>query len=188
MKRRITFSLALVALVAAGCGTPDDDGAADASQQQQADAGDTTPDAGDTTPDAGDTTPDAGTEGAPNDQAAGTWTLSGSPACNLSFSGTWQGVRTAASGYRFTISKSQQETLDCTIRATDTTKFTCADVTAGGQIGANCTAAYSFSEITGTFAGNAVDLTAKIRVSSPNCGQALNCGPSTHNASGTIAH
>lgn len=178
--RTVTL-LALAATLACNGPTKTDDTDTDDTQ-----SGDTDNAGGDT-----DTVvEDTDLPGDPNAKAVGVWSLStAGSTCNMSFSGDWNGAVTAASTVGFTLTQTSADgqTLNCLFDAVNPSQFTCANVNTGGIIPPNCNVAAAITSVTGTVSGTAASISTTIQVSSSNCGQALNCGPLPHNASGTIA-
>lgn len=146
----------------------------------------TTEETGDTseTTDTSDTTPPAPS----NEKANGTWAL-GAPGstCNGTFAGDWVGAASTANEQAFTLTlTAEQRTLTCSFDLADPTRFTCNDVSQGGQI-SNCDVAMFITQVNGTVIGADAQLNAHFQMTSSACGSALNCGPSPHTASGTIS-
>lgn len=136
------------------------------------------------------TAEDTDLPGDPNAKAVGVWSLStAGSTCNMSFSGDWNGAVQAGSttGFTLTQTSSDGQTLSCLFDAVNPGQFTCANVTTGGVIPPNCNVAAYITAVSGTVSGTAATIHTTIQVSSANCGQALNCGPLPHTASGTIA-
>jgi hypothetical protein len=128
--------------------------------------------------------------GDPNAKAVGTWTLStAASTCTMNFAGDWTGAVKADSTTAFTLTQAIDagQTLSCLFDAVNPSQFTCANVTTGGVIPPNCNVSAAITSVTGTVSGTAASLSTTIQVTSPNCGQALNCGPLPHSASGSIA-
>lgn len=161
----------------AACG---DDGDTEESGGESDTTTDETGDTSETT----DTTPPAPS----NEKANGTWELGAAGStCNGSFAGDWVGAASTANEQAFTLTlTAEQRTLTCNFDLADPTRFTCGDVSQGGQI-SNCDVAMHITQVNGTVIGADAQLNAHFQMTSSACGQALNCGPSPHTASGTIS-
>lgn len=188
MNRNASLSLALASLLLFGCGgTEDPSDTGDKTEKTDKD-GDKKDD--DTNGKTDDETP----PGPAIDQAIGTWTLEGSSACGLNLNGEWTGSQVGDSDFRFQLVLNQYQKLDCTIKATETSKFTCSDFSASGQIApnVNCTSTLSITGISGVFVGNAVDITATAsKKAGSGCEMFMaqaQCDPSALSSGGTIAH
>lgn len=129
--------------------------------------------------------------GPPNAQIAGTWDLmTPSSTCNVSFGAGFIAAATAGSDYNFTLTLRDNSPsppmLTCALSISSPGTFTCSNFSQAGMIPPTCNVALALSGINGTVAGDAVEIQASVQVTSPNCGQALNCGPLPHVANGTI--
>lgn len=137
-----------------------------------------------------DVAEDTDEEGPPNSKADGVWTLTTAGAtCDMNFAGGWDGVSSEANTLAFSITQQGADgrTLSCVFDAVNTTAFTCTDQVFGGVIPPSCNVSVGITGISGTVSGTAATLRLTAQRTSPNCAQALNCGPSPHNASGSIA-
>lgn len=175
---------ALVALASAlACNNADDTDDTDVGATADTD-GNTS---ADTDPVAQD---DTDAPGDPNAKANGVWSLAtAGSTCNMNFAGDWDGAAAAGNALGFTLTQQSEggQTLSCLFDATAPTQFTCTDKTFGGTIPPNCTVSIAIASVTGTVTGAAASLSLNVQMTSPNCAQALNCGPSAHSASGSIA-
>lgn len=129
--------------------------------------------------------------GPPNSQIAGTWNLmTPGSTCNISFADGFDAVATAGSDYNFTLTLRDgtaiRPMLTCALSISSPGTFTCSNFSQAGVIPPNCNVSLAISGINGTVVGNAVEIQATVTTTSPNCGQALNCGPLPHVANGTI--
>lgn len=134
-----------------------------------------------------DTEPDTDPPPA-NEAADGDWVMvAAASTCNMSFAGDWVGEASTTDDFGFTLTFTAEEgrELSCLISASDTSEFTCGDVTQSGQFG-NCNGSIAVTDVSGTIVGDTAELRATMQVSSSNCGSALNCGPSPHTVSGSI--
>lgn len=182
------FHLALLPFALLGCaGTADDaDDDTEVDDTEVEDTDDTEVD--DTDVGDSDTETDPG-DAAPNAKAVGTWDLVAATTCTMSFAGEWDGTASSENDLAFTITNRGDATqfLDCVFDAVTPTSFTCSNFSSGGMIPPTCTVSLAITGVTGTVSGDAASLSASIQVTSPNCAEALNCGPLPHTASGTIA-
>lgn len=191
MNRNASLSLALASLLLFGCGGtegPSDSGDKTENTDTDGDKKDGDKD-GDTDGKTDETPP-----GPAIDQAIGTWTLEGSPACGLHLNGEWTGSQVGDSDFRFQLVLNEYQKLDCTIKATETSKFTCSDFSASGPLypNATCFSTFSIKGISGVFVGNAVEITATAdKKAGSGCEHLMaqaQCEPSALSSSGTITH
>ena len=129
--------------------------------------------------------------GPPNAQIAGIWDLmSPSSTCNISFSDGFAADPVPGSDYNFTLTLNDgnpsRPVLTCALSVSTPGAFTCSNFTQAGMIPPTCNISLSLSNIGGTVVGKAVEFQATVQVTSPNCAQALNCGPLPHVATGMI--
>lgn len=128
--------------------------------------------------------------GVPNAKADGVWSLaSAGSTCNLNFAGDWDGVSVAENPLAFTLTQQGEggQSLSCLFDAVTPTQFTCANKSFGGTIPPTCTISVAVTGVSGSVSGAAASMSVTLQVTSPNCAQALDCGPSAHAVSGTIA-
>lgn len=182
------YTLFALALTLVACGDPDDTDNVDIDDAMDTEA-DTTSDDGtefDTDTEA-DTEPD--TEPPPaNEAAVGDWEMvTSGTSCNFSFAGPWLGEASDSNEFAFTLTYTEEvgRELSCIMRAVDTTEFTCSDVSQSGIV-SNCNVSMSATNVSGSIVDGYAELRADMSMSSSNCGQALNCGPTPHISSGTI--
>lgn len=129
--------------------------------------------------------------GPPNTRIVGTWDLmTPGSTCNISFADGFTATAVAGSDYNFKLAlndgSAMPPVLGCALGVADPTKFTCSNFSQAGVIPPSCNVSLSISAVAGDVVGTAVEIRATVTVQSPNCGQALNCGPLPHVANGTI--